>query len=378
MSILKKEFKNPHKANLLINKDLNKSFIKRNNLMHYPSSVKEWYNSVYNFYKKNSMFLYNTNIHTILYTYFNYIKIKPISNNNKLEVYYEKYYTYRVYINNPEIKQFNNKVNITVYIYNRNIIYLYNNLILYNKLLNKLNTFIEKYNKYNYVDNIYRHIIYKYEFIKLSIILYKNKFNIKNLLYLNNILSNLYNKKVELNVINLKYLYLDSNILAVSVARKLKYKRMYVLGIIRLALSLSKKSYENDYYNHFVDKYSIDNILINNKSELFYNKNDAILNLNIIDKPYNYKGRIIFYYLNNKIISGIKLQSAGRLTKRLTASRSMTKADQIGNLKNNKSSLRGLSTFMLKGYVKSNLQYTNINSYKRIGSYGIKSWVSNT
>jgi hypothetical protein len=288
-------------------------------------------------------------------------------------MYYEKYYTSRVYISNPEIKQSNNKINITVYLYNKNIIYLYNNLILYNKLLNKFNIFIDKYKKHTSIYNIYSHIIYKYEFIKLSIILYKNKFSIKNLLYISNILSNLYNKKVELNIINLKYLYLDSNILAVSVAKKLKYKRMYVLGIIRLALNLSKKSYENDYYNHFVDNDNIDNILINNKSKLFYKNNNTLLNLNIINKPYNYKSRIIFYYLNNKIINGIKLQSAGRLTKRLTASRSMTKADQIGSLKDNKSSSKGLSTLMLKGYVKSNLQYTNINYYKRIGSYGIKS-----
>jgi hypothetical protein len=232
---------------------------------------------------------------------------------------------------------------------------------------------MKKYNKYVNFNNIYKYVLYKYEFIKLSIILYKNKFSIKNLLYINNILSNFYNKKVELNIINLKYLYLDSNILAISVAKKLKYKRMYVLGIIRLALNLSKKSYENDYYNYFVDKDNIDNIFINKKFELFNNIKNTFLNINIIGKPYNYKSRIIFYYLNNKIINGIKLQSAGRLTKRLTASRSMIKSDQVGSLKNNKSSLKGLSTLMLKGYVKSNLQYANINSYKRIGSYGIKS-----
>jgi hypothetical protein len=375
MSILKKEFKNSNKTNIPKNKDLNKSLLKKNNSVHYPSSVKEWYNSIYNFYKNNSILSYNIDIYTLLYTYFNYIKAKP---HNKSQIYYEKYYTSRIYINNPEIKQFNNKVNITVYIYNRNIMYLYNNLIVYNRLLYKLNIFIKEYSKYNSFNSIYKHVIYKYEFIKLSIILYKNKFSIKNLLFINNILSNLYSKRVELNIINLKYLYLDSNILAISVAKKLKYKRIYVLGIIRLALNLSKRSYINDYYNYFVDKEDTDNILINEKPEFFYNKNNTLLNVNIIDKPCDYKSRVIFYYLNNKIISGIKLQSAGRLTKRLTASRSMIKSDQIGSLKNNKSSLKGLSTLMLKGYVKSNLQYTNINSYKRIGSYGIKSWVSNT
>jgi len=377
MSILKKELKISHKTNIAYYNIVNKTSIIRNNIIHYPNSTKEWYNSVYSYYKNNLRYINNIDIYMLLYNYFNYIKSNP---NKTSEILYEKFYTYRVYINNPEIKLFNNKVNITVYIYNRNIIYLYNNLILYNKLLFKLNKFIVKYYKYN---NIYMHVLYKYELIKLGIILYKNRFSIKNLLYLNSILSNLYNKKVELNIINLKYLYLDGNILAISVAKKLKYKRIYVLGIIRLALNLSKKSYVNNYYNHLINKNDIDNILISKNFELFYNNynnnnNNRLLNTDVIDKPYRYNSRIIFYYLNNKIVSGIKIQSAGRLTKRLIASRSMIKTDQIGNLKNNKSSLKGLSTIMLKGYVKSNLQYININSYKRIGSYGIKSWISNS
>jgi len=375
MFILKKEFKISHKTNIINFNNINKTSIKRNNLIHYPNSTKEWYNSVYSFSRKNSIYINNIDIYSLLYNYFNYIKINP---HKISEVFYEKLYMYRTYITNPEIRLFNNKVNITIYVYNKNIIYLYNNFILYSKLLYKLNKFIEKYNKNSNIYNIYSHILFKYESIKLSIILYKNRFGIKNLLYLNSILSNLYDKKIELNIINLKYLYLDSNILAISVAKKLKYKRIYVLGIIRLALNLSKKSYENNYYNYFINKDDIDNILISKKFELFCNNNNRFLNSNIISKPYNYKSRIIFYYLNNKIVNGIRLQTTGRLTKRLIASRSMIKTDQIGSLKNNKSSLKGLSTIMLKGYVRSNLQYTNINSYKRIGSYGIKSWVSNT
>ena len=87
--------------------------------------------------------------------------------------------------------------------------------------------------------------------------------------------------------------------------------------------------------------------------------------------PIIYKSK--YKYLSNKIISGIKLQGSGRLTKRLTASRSVIKYDKMGNLRKDKSYSNDLSTNLLKGYVKSNLQYTNINSYKPIGSYGIKS-----
>jgi hypothetical protein len=31
---------------------------------------------------------------------------------------------------------------------------------------------------------------------------------------------------------------------------------------------------------------------------------------------------------------------------------------------------------MLRGHVKSNLQYTKLSSKRRIGSFGIKGWIS--
>jgi hypothetical protein len=48
----------------------------------------------------------------------------------------------------------------------------------------------------------------------------------------------------------------------------------------------------------------------------------------------------------------------------------------LGGLKNVDSSFRGLSTIMLRGYHKSNVQYTIINSKNRNGAYGVKGWVS--
>jgi hypothetical protein len=47
-----------------------------------------------------------------------------------------------------------------------------------------------------------------------------------------------------------------------------------------------------------------------------------------------------------------------------------------GSLKNIDSSYRGLSAVMLRGHVKSNLQYTMTNSKTRNGSFGLKGWVS--
>ena len=70
----------------------------------------------------------------------------------------------------------------------------------------------------------------------------------------------------------------------------------------------------------------------------------------------------------------MKLQE--RLTKRLTALRSVSKIRQKGSLKNIYSSYYEISSIMLLGYLKSNLQYVKKNYNNRNGSYGIKTQIS--
>ena len=85
---------------------------------------------------------------------------------------------------------------------------------------------------------------------------------------------------------------------------------------------------------------------------------------------------MVLYKLKNKTIKGVKIQGTGRLTKRLTALRSVSKFRQKGSLKNIYSSHHNLSTVMLIGYIKSNLQYIKKNYNNRNGSYGIKTHIS--
>ena len=47
-----------------------------------------------------------------------------------------------------------------------------------------------------------------------------------------------------------------------------------------------------------------------------------------------------------------------------------------GNLLNIDSSYKGLSSLLLRNNNKLNLQFTKLNSKTRIGSFGIKGWVS--
>ena len=80
--------------------------------------------------------------------------------------------------------------------------------------------------------------------------------------------------------------------------------------------------------------------------------------------------------LKYKHFFGFRLQAKGRLTKRFTASRSVSKLRYQGNLINIDSSYFGLSSVLLKGNLKSNVQYTKLNSKSRIGSFGIKGCVN--
>jgi hypothetical protein len=81
-------------------------------------------------------------------------------------------------------------------------------------------------------------------------------------------------------------------------------------------------------------------------------------------------------WLKHMKLRGIRVEAKGRLTRRATASRSVFKMKWKGGLKNVDSSFRGLSTIMLRGYAKSNVQYSLINSKNRNGAFGVKGWVS--
>jgi hypothetical protein len=75
-------------------------------------------------------------------------------------------------------------------------------------------------------------------------------------------------------------------------------------------------------------------------------------------------------------MGGIRLETKGRLTKRYRADRALFKVKWKGGLKNIDSSYKGLSSVLLRGNLRSNLQYTKLKSKTRIGSFGIKGWIS--
>jgi len=76
--------------------------------------------------------------------------------------------------------------------------------------------------------------------------------------------------------------------------------------------------------------------------------------------------------IKQQVVSGVRFEAKGRLTRRLTAMRAIFKYRYTGNLKNISSSYNNIPSTMLRGYFKSSLEYTIINSKTRNGAFGLK------
>jgi hypothetical protein len=102
----------------------------------------------------------------------------------------------------------------------------------------------------------------------------------------------------------------------------------------------------------------------------FIKKEDLNKKVYLYNNTLLYKN--IIKNLKYKHLAGFRLEANGRLNRRYTASRSMSKVKYKGNLLNIDSSYKGLSSVLLRNNLSSNLQYTKLNSKTRIGSFGLK------
>jgi hypothetical protein len=75
-------------------------------------------------------------------------------------------------------------------------------------------------------------------YYKLLLSLNKSKFEDKFLLRLKPLIAKLYNKKVEFNMINLKTLYLNSDLFIEAISLKLKNRNNKLLQILKSSLSM--------------------------------------------------------------------------------------------------------------------------------------------
>ena len=275
------------------------------------------------------------------------------------------------------------------------------------KLINIISTCESDRNFHSMYEKIYRNFLYKTHlereisviaYYKLLLNLNKSKFENKFILKLKPLIAKLYNKEIEFNIINLKTLSLNSDIFTEAVSLKLKNRNNKLLRVLRSSLSMVKLSKVNKMREQY-NKINIKELWINKVNDLninlidskYYNKdilNKLLLDLfndsSYIDKE-NGKSKInsnnslidcILNSLMHKNMAGIRLEAKGRLTRRFTASRSVFKIKWKGSLKNINSSYRGLSSVLLRGHAKSNVQYSLVNSKTRNGAFGLKGWIS--
>lgn len=224
---------------------------------------------------------------------------------------------------------------------------------------NKKNIKVYKY-VYYYINKFYDRLvkislkkIQLYIYYKQLIYINRSKLNYTFLQYLKKHLESLYNKNVEFNLVNLKEFYLNSDILSESITLKLTRNRKKVLS----------------YLNEFKNKIKIQKkkYLLGEK---FKEKNDLNTKNNLSESRFILNN--IIEQLKYKCVTGFRLETKGRLTKRHTASRSAYNVKYKGNLTDIDTSYRGLSSVLLRGNLKSNTQFTKLKSKTRIGSFGVK------
>lgn len=387
---------------------------------HFPSPLREWKNSIYVFNKNslNSITSATNAVNSIIKSYFNLYnkKIEVKLRTKRLLLRLRRSSSNKYYISNGGFKHTNNKVLINLYLFNRQktnyltilkkwylknflkktnktrdinvklvkrlelinkkgieavktlnrdkylLIKALNNVDFFKKNLQNKNFNLNTFKALSiYTENYYKNLIKKslrkikmYFYYKQLLYINRTKLNYTYLHLLKKNLEKIYNKNVEFNLINIKRFYLNSDILSESVAIKIARNRKKI------------SKYLNVLKNKVKLKNKLSKILLNKNLNVEQNlsQNQPLLQNTIIDS------------LKYKHITGFRVQAKGRLNRRFTASRSTTKVRYKGNLLNTDSSFKGLSSVLLKGNLKSNTQFTKIKSKTRVGSFGIKGWVS--
>lgn len=375
---------------------------KEKNAKHFPSSVREWNNSIFSYQKSSLNLIPSTTVRafSMIKSFFFYFNEKLENNlrTKRLLLRLKRLSSNKIYVSKGEYKHNNNKVLINLYIYNRQKSNYLNRLkkiylskknqksfklflvktlrkinqkgffnlkkINYNKyLLVKALNIVEKNPKYKinnfkylsyYSAFFYKKLLFKfmkkyrlYYIYKQLIYLNKSKLNYTYLRLLKKYLEILYNKNIEFNLINLKRFFLNSDILSETIKLKLIKTRNLrkIFTKVKNKIKIAKKK-------------NFSNSLSKNKS---------------LDKK---NEKFFLHNLKYRHVTGFRLQAKGRLSRRYTASRSISKVVYAGNLMNIDSSYYSLSSVLLKGNSKSNLQYTKLDCKTRVGSFGLKGWVS--
>ena len=256
-------------------------------------------------------------------------------------------------------------------------------------------------------------IIRKY---RLRLSLNKYKFEDKFLYKLSQYISKYYGKKVEFNIVNLKSIAYHVDFFTEILTSKIKKERTSAIWKMNDLLSkvvlpkvnmiIERGRIEKDVDLELVDNQyknlNISSIInSNNNNDLLKDSLNKLLN-NVYNKT-SLESKLIFLSpsggsgglssgsgnnenlnirdiildnINYKNMGGAKLIVKGRLTKRYRADRAVYKLKWKGGLKNIDSAFKGLSTVQYLGYQDSNVTKSSSVSKRRIGSFGVRVWIS--
>jgi hypothetical protein len=391
------------------------------NIIYYPSSTKEWINSVYTYNKSyiKSLIVYDVIVNYLLGSYANSIKTRiqrfKRRRNNKI-----RYSANKLYLSKAELKHTNSKVIVILYLFNKQKLNIQSFLVTLSKYL-KANIYTVKENKRKnkgrFINNtLFKHVVeytdikkkkiymftgrllYKinnYKILKKNnyisfkreynglaeLFLEKNTLTNDNIPYINKLraifkeenalldtatnlnfntfkfsdliltlgnlgilrlLEKIYRKNVEFKVVDLKSVHLNSGVFSSAVALKLRDRHNKAVTVLRKAII------------QMVRIPDLHTLITFDDNKPFMNKNN-ILNT-----------------ISQQVVSGVRFEASGRLTRRLTAMRAVFKYRYVGSLKNVRSSFNSKPSTILRGVVKSNAQYTLINSKTRNGTFGLK------
>jgi hypothetical protein len=408
------------------------------NNKYLPSFSKEWINTIYSFDKNTLSNLpsFTDTINKILKTYFNlfFKNHRDIGLFTYVMLKRRRNFLRRIFISNAEVKHTNDKMLITFYTINREKNKLKKRYFKINKIINKhilekfftlyyskmrninnnlkyflhidydskkyglktKRTFLQhklnslsKFNvwKFNHMKKVWVYLIRNY-LIKYMWLLRKytllyslnqSKFNkLTFLSILSGILKKILPKKVEYNIVNLKYATNSPDIFTDIVALKLKRKKISRLREMSRILNRTRipqvnrikertfiKRSSDSYLNKYRDLKLISNLKNNNLDNLL---NNTHKNSNIYNDLYN--------SIRYKNIGGIRIEVKGRLTKRYRADRSIYSLRWKGGLKNIDSSFQRMNTVLFRGNVNSNLDYGISTSKRRIGAFAVKGWIA--
>jgi len=262
---------------------------------------------------------------------------------------------------------------------------------------------LESYNLYMKIHLIkeIKHVYYKYLYLlyKYNYLYFLNniKFKDDNISFIHKLkskLSRILNKKVKLNIINLKSITYNSDIFTKALAVKLKKRKFNVIKSMITIINKGKMLTKNSLHTELLLKNKNLDLLENRFKNLslisIINKSNLNLLLNniyptsklsLINTETTFKNQLnvyntIFNLIKYKNMGGIRLEVKGRLTKRYRADRAIYKLHWKGGLKNTDSSFKGLSSVMYRGHLKSNVTYSIYKSKRRIGSFAVKGWIA--